>query len=60
MYQVVQGNKIIFCRNAKEVALIVKCSADNIYTRLGRNGETVTVINGFEVRIKNSISYENI
>ena len=55
LYEVKVKGKTIFRNSAEEVAKICKCSASNIYTRLGRKGIKSDIINGVEVTIIESI-----
>jgi hypothetical protein len=55
LYKVKVKGKTIFRNSAEEVAKICKCSASNIYTRLGRKGIKSDIINGVEVTIIETI-----
>jgi len=51
LYKVKVKGQTIFRNSAEEVAKICKCSASNVYTRLGRKGIKSDIINGVEVTI---------
>lgn len=46
-----EGKPTIYRNSAEEVAKFCKCSAANVYTRLGRKGLKSDCINGVNVEI---------
>jgi hypothetical protein len=55
LYKLTTKGKTIYRNSAEEVAKICKCSASNVYSKLGRKGVKSDIINGVEVTIIETI-----